>query len=194
MIGSITPVVYGPPNKLRWFSIWCWYAVGATASAWIFGWILFGASSFLSVYFSRFSFPWPLACLAFLCGLHEFGLLRLPVPQCRRQVPAHWRIRFAPWLYSALYGVVLGPGLFTYIPSALYYVLIGSGVFSRGAGPSAMAIFGFSQTMPALIAGSFTNNFQDLSCVSTGYMRYQGALHRLAGCLLIAFGTSLYWD
>jgi hypothetical protein len=193
MIGSISPVVYGPPKKLRWLSIWLWYAVGATLSAWLWGWILVGINKVLFNFSDGFSFWWLLAGLSFLCGLHEFGLLKLPAPQCRRQVPARWRVHYPPWIYSALYGAILGPGLFTYIPTALYYVMIGSSVLSGRDAPGVMAVFGLSQVAPALIAGLFTNNIQELSKVSIGYMRYQTVLHYCAGCLLVAFGTYLTW-
>ncbi len=52
------------------------------------------------------------------------GIVSLPHPQRRKQVPSHWRYRLHPYLTAGLYGLILGGGLATFIPTASYFILV----------------------------------------------------------------------
>src|SRR6266576_2052077 len=56
------------------------------------------------------------AGLALLAAAREGGLLRLPLPQARRQVPERWRAELPLPLWSTGYGAGLGAGFFTFQP------------------------------------------------------------------------------
>jgi hypothetical protein len=62
------------------------------------------------------------AALAALAALRELGLLRLPLPQSRRQVPERWRGELPLPVWSAGYGVGLGVGFATFQPVATFWV------------------------------------------------------------------------
>ena len=62
------------------------------------------------------------AALAFLAALREAGVLRLPVPQSRRQVPERWQYELPLPLWSVGYGAGLGLGFLTYQPVATFWV------------------------------------------------------------------------
>src|SRR5262245_53081343 len=62
------------------------------------------------------------AALAFLAALRESGLVRLPVPQSRRQVPERWQYELPLPLWSAGYGAGLGVGFLTFQPVSTFWV------------------------------------------------------------------------
>jgi hypothetical protein len=62
------------------------------------------------------------ATLAFLAALREAGVLSVPVPQSRRQVPERWQYELPLPLWSAGYGAGLGVGFLTFQPVATFWV------------------------------------------------------------------------
>jgi hypothetical protein len=91
------------------------------------------------------------AALAFLALLRETRILRLPVPQSRRQVPECWQYQLPLPLWSTGYGAGLGIGFLTFQPVATFWVacaaalalgrpVIAAGCFAfYGAGRAFMA-------------------------------------------------------
>lgn len=93
--------------------------------------------------------------LALLYGLHETGLLRMPTPMRRQQLPRHLRRVGRPMRVSFYFGTLIGPGFMIFIRSSAYYLLflgavalanpaLGAALFAAVSigrcGPSAMAI------------------------------------------------------
>ena len=62
------------------------------------------------------------AALAFLALLRETAIVRLPIPQSRRQVPERWQYELALPLWSTGYGAGLGVGFLTFQPVATFWV------------------------------------------------------------------------
>jgi hypothetical protein len=62
------------------------------------------------------------AALAFLALLREAGILSLPVPQSRRQVPERWQYELSLPVWSTGYGAGLGLGFLTFQPVATFWV------------------------------------------------------------------------
>jgi hypothetical protein len=62
------------------------------------------------------------AVVAFLAVLREAGLLRVPIPQSRRQVPERWRSQWPLPAWSFGYGAGLGVGFLTFQPVATFWV------------------------------------------------------------------------
>lgn len=95
------------------------------------------------------------ASLAFLYGLHETGLLRMPTPMRRQQLARHLRRVGRPMRVSFYFGTLIGPGFMIFIRSSAYYLLflgaialanpvLGAALFAAVSigrcGPSALAI------------------------------------------------------
>ncbi len=64
-----------------------------------------------------------LGIAALLYALHELNILHLPNPQVGWQVPKSW-MRWGVLAGNILYGLVLGTGVFTFIPFASFYILL----------------------------------------------------------------------
>src|SRR5215213_7098193 len=58
------------------------------------------------------------AVLALLAALREAGILRVPVPQSRKQVPERWQHELPLPFWSTGYGAGLGLGFLTFQPVA----------------------------------------------------------------------------
>ncbi len=93
------------------------------------------------------------AALAFFGALREAGVLRLPLPQSRRQVPERWQYELPLPLWSPAYGAGLGLGFLTFQPVATFWVAcaaalalgnpaVAAGCFALyGAGRAFMAVW-----------------------------------------------------
>ncbi len=93
--------------------------------------------------------------LALLYGLHETGLITMPTPMRRQQLPRHLRRVGRPMRVSFYFGTLIGPGFMIFIRSSAYYLLflgaialanpvLGAALFATVAvgrcGPAALAI------------------------------------------------------
>ncbi|CAM2861302.1 Methylamine utilization protein [Prescottella defluvii] len=95
---------------------------------------------------------WAVMALAY--GLHEMGLVTLPAPMRRRQLPRHLRRSMAPWKVSLLFGAMIGPGFVIFIRSSAYY-LLALGVVAAGSPALGAALFtlvSLGRCMPSLLA------------------------------------------
>src|SRR6476661_2009190 len=94
--------------------------------------------------------------LALLFALHELNILRLPNPQIGWQVPKSWMAPSRLW-GNTLYGLVLGMGIFTYIPFTSFYVLLAweavAGAVSLQAAVTLGLLYGAMRGLPALLGG-----------------------------------------
>ncbi len=88
--------------------------------------------------------------MAIAYGLHELGVIRLPMPQTYWQVPPHWS-KYGPTAQALMYGVVLGADIFTFVPYATFYLLLpleASSSIQRGA--ILGVVYGLARTIPTL--------------------------------------------
>lgn len=113
------------------------------------------------------------AVLALLYGLHELGLMTMPTPMRRQQLPRHLRRRMEPWKVSLLFGAIIGPGFLIYIRSSAYY-LMALGVAAVGSPALGAALFvtvSLGRCMPSALAivhtrrGGSMPGFLSLMCV-----------------------------
>ena len=75
-----------------------------------------------------------------LAAAREAGLVRLPLPQARRQVPERWRFELPLPVWSTGYGAGLGAGFFTYQPVSTFWVaLVGALALARPV-PAALCL------------------------------------------------------
>ncbi|WP_395245173.1 hypothetical protein ACGGZK_05065 [Agromyces sp. MMS24-K17] len=95
---------------------------------------------------------WAVVALAY--GLHELGVLRMPTPMRRRQLPRHLRRSMAPWKVSFVFGTMIGPGFVIFIRSSAYYLLV-LGLLLAGnplLGAALFTIVSLGRCLPSLAA------------------------------------------
>jgi len=158
MVETICPVVHGTRT---WLISVALFAAAATGSAALLGLGLGavlpqgGASAAAAV-----------AAFALLAALSELGLLRLPLPQLRRQVPERWRERYPQPLVALLYGAGLGVGFATYVPFATLFVVAAAVVTLAGPAGGAMvlAAFGAGRGLALAVATARVTSYEQAAC------------------------------
>jgi hypothetical protein len=131
------------------------------------------------------------AALALAAAAREAGVLPLPLPQVRRQVPDSWRGSLPLPVWSLGYGAGLGAGTFTFQPVATFWVACAGAVaigrpavaaacFSLyGAGRALMAVLPSRGADPAAAAARLAGRMLAVRRVNAA------ALTAFAGLLLV---------
>lgn len=94
------------------------------------------------------------ALVAALYGLHELGMLRMPTPMRRQQLPRRLRRTMEPWKVSFLFGAMIGPGFVIFIRSSAYYLLV-LGLMLAGnplLGAALFTLVSLGRCLPSLAA------------------------------------------
>jgi hypothetical protein len=154
MVETIVPVVHGART---WLASLTLFALAATASAACVG-LLLGA--LLPAGGGRAAVA--VALFALLEAAAELGLVRLPLPQVRRQVPQRWRERYPQPLAALLYGAGLGVGFATYLPVSTLLV-VAAGVIALagpGAGAAVLAAFGLGRGLALAVATARVRSYE----------------------------------
>src|SRR3954453_3232165 len=147
MVETFTPAVCG--SRLRQRLAIALFALAALAASTLLGATLGFVGSLVGTRPALIA----AAALAFLATLREAGILRLPFPQRRRQVPERWQDELPLPLWSAGYGAGLGLGFLTFQPVPTFWVacavalalgnpVLAAGCFALyGAGRAFMAVW-----------------------------------------------------
>jgi hypothetical protein len=116
MLETFTPAVCGSRKRQR-IAVILFGASSLTAAA-ALGGLLGAAGSILGV--RRLVLV--AAALALLAAAREAGLVRLPFPQVRRQVPEGWRFALPLPVWATGYGGGLGLGFLTHQPVSTFWI------------------------------------------------------------------------
>src|SRR5918996_765471 len=116
MVETFTPAVCGSRTRQR--AAVALFALAAIATAAALGALL----ALLGGALGADRVVLAAAALALLAAGREAGLLRLPLPQSRRQVPEAWRFELPLPVWATGYGAGLGAGFLTYQPVATFWV------------------------------------------------------------------------
>jgi hypothetical protein len=115
MVETFTPAVCGSRRRQR--LALAGFALGALVASALVGAALGAAGSLLGV-----PLAFGAAALALVAAAREAGILRLPLPQSRRQVPERWRAELPLPVWSVGYGAGLGTGFLTFQPVSTFWV------------------------------------------------------------------------
>ena len=149
MAETFTPAVCGGSYR-RTIAI-ALFAMGAVASAATLGFALGSIGARVP---QRVSLGLALA-VGVVAALRECGVVRIPVPAMRRQVPEAWRRERPLFVWSAGYGIVLGFGVGTYLPTGTFWAAC-AGVVAVGNGATGavcLAAFGLGRGLMVVGAG-----------------------------------------
>ncbi|MFL5732317.1 MAG: hypothetical protein ACJ78Q_03875 [Chloroflexia bacterium] len=135
-----------------------------------------------------------LGVAALLFALDELNILQFPSPQIGWQVPKSW-MQPSRLVGNTLYGLVLGMGIFTFIPFASFYVLLAweviAGAMSLQAAVTLGMVYGFARGLPAVIGGiSMLRGSYPLP-VSNWLIGHLGWWHALNAIALLVVGSFL---
>jgi hypothetical protein len=146
MVETFTPAVCG--GRVRKHLAAAGFTIGAVGAAALVGAVL-GLVGFL------LGWRWAVlaaAAVALAAAFRELGLVRLPLPQSRRQVPDRWRAELPLPVWSVGYGAGLGVGFFTFQPVATFWVACAAAVALARPLPAAacFALYGVGRAVTVL--------------------------------------------
>lgn len=154
---SLSTLRIDPPQNfwaiMRWVPTMLMHAIGYVA-----GGLLLTAALISMGWLSPFhSFtPWvvtAIAIVAFLYGLHQLRIIKMPYPQLRLQVSHGARMKLPKWATSFLYGGHLGLNFATYIRSPILYIVVLAAVLSGSAWAAIALVFSLNlgRFLPLLV-------------------------------------------
>ena len=148
MVETFTPAVCGSKRRQR--VALAGFATGAVVASALVG-ALLGALGALT---GR-QLALGVAALAVLAAAREAGLVRIPLPQMRRQVPERWRAELPLPVWSVGYGAGLGAGFLTFQPVATFWVACAAAVALADPGTAAacFAAYGAGRAVMAAWPG-----------------------------------------
>jgi hypothetical protein len=121
-------------------------------------------------------------------GLHQLGVVTVPMPEIPRQVSRAWILRL-PWGLLALgYGAQLGCGVATRIPVATTYAVLACALLSGdpAAGAAILGLFGAARAAPPAAVGPRLRSRGHALGFALALDRYEGRVHRVNGLALLA--------
>jgi hypothetical protein len=183
MVETFTPAVCGGRRRQR--LALAGFAVGALTASALVGAALGGLGALVGA-----ALALPVAGLALLGAAREAGLLRVPLPQVRRQVPERWRAELPLPAWSVGYGAGLGAGFLTFQPVATFWVAAAAAVALARPLPAAacFAAYGAGRT---LMAASARRGHPDASAAVEALARRRRLLLRVNVVALIVCAALL---
>ena len=183
--------------------IWSWvvrvvmYTAASTVGAGLLALLLGLIGRGLYGLFPGVPLEWAVAVLGVISivyALHELSILHLPNPQIGWQVPKSWQ-RPGRLFGNTAYGVVLGAGIFTFIPFGSFYVLLAwemvAGAVSLQAAVLLGMIYGLSRGVPVVMGGiSMLRDVYPLP-ISHWLIDHLGWWHAINGLMLLVVGGFL---
>ena len=147
MIETITPAGCGGRNRYR-FALLS-FTVAALSAAAVVGGLLGLLGGALGVERAVLV----VAALAALAAAREAGLIRVPLPQLRRQVPERWHHELPLPVWTAGYGAGLGIGFLTFQPVATFWiaVLAALAVGRPAASAAGFALYGAGRALMVVL-------------------------------------------
>jgi cytochrome c biogenesis protein CcdA len=183
MIESFTPAGCGSRRRRR--LALALFAAGAMLSAALLGALLGAAGALLPGGRAPLL---AVAAVALAAAVREAGLLRLPLPQLRRQVPDGWRSSLPLPAWSFGYGAGLGAGMLTYQPVATFWVAC-AGAVAIGrplVGAACLAFFGAGRALMVILPSR-----TDPSAAAARLAGYALAVRRVNAAALTALAALL---
>jgi cytochrome c biogenesis protein CcdA len=143
MIETISPAVCGSRRRYR-IALAC-FALGAVSVSLALGALLGLTGALLGAESAVLA----VAALALVAAAREAGLLRIPLPQLRKQVPERWRATLPLPVWSFGYGAGLGAGFVTFQPFATFWVACAAAVALAQPLPAAIcfALYGVGRAL-----------------------------------------------
>jgi cytochrome c biogenesis protein CcdA len=184
MIETITPAVCGSRRRQR--LALAGFTVGAVCASLAVGALLGLTGSLLGAQRAILA----VAAVALIAAAREAGLLRIRLPQSRRQVPERWRAVLPLPVWSFGYGAGLGSGFVTFQPFATFWVACAAAVAL--ARPLAAAVcFSFYGLGRALMVAWPRRGNDDATAAVERLVQHRRGLARANAVALVACAALL---
>jgi hypothetical protein len=149
-----------------------WLAVGLHGGASVAAAAAVGATiafvGELVIPFDAVKTRWLVLCvLAAALLLRELGVTSLPLPQVRRQTVGFWYRRRGILLASLLWGLDLGPGLWTFVTFSGYWLIIAAlpMAHSAAAGGALLGAYGAGRAVAVVLPAAVTRSYPLISAL-----------------------------
>lgn len=141
---------------------------------------------------------WPLLMIGLLAvgyGLHCLGLIPMPYPQRKAQVPHKARNDMPMWRVGLLYGLILGSNFMTYVRTPIIYVVVGLAVISGSWLSAALLIaaLNLGRWLPLLVNAAPVPDATVQRWLAANEERavlFDGALLTVAGAAFVVLGLA----
>jgi hypothetical protein len=192
MISVIMPLGQRQRHWSFWLVRGAVYIAAATLAGAAVGALAGSAGSLLR---AALPFGWlagPVLVLAVAYGLHELGVWRLPQPERAWQVPNEWIVR-RPLLGAAAFGLILGAGVFTFIPFTSFYLVLAweALVADPVAGAWIGAAYGLARSLPVVSGALVTLRGGSIPAIHLNLLGARPQLHRTTGGFLLLAALAL---
>jgi hypothetical protein len=191
MVGTIIPIVHGGQHN-------GWQVLRLHVAAYIIGATVLGASIasfgllFGQVRIVKGSSMAVIGLVSLFCAAREFGLITIPFPESRWQVPASWR-NFSPTVMATLYGLVLGVGVANRTRVSTLHVAVLWASLTRNPLLAAAALsgFGVGRAIPIIWITCRSKNTGNCLSVAESITRFFPTARALNGLILTFAGFGL---
>lgn len=128
-------------------------------------------------------------------GLHCLGLIPMPYPQRKAQVPHKARNDMPMWRVGLLYGLILGSNFMTYVRTPIIYVVVGLAVISGSWLSAALLIaaLNLGRWLPLLVNAAPVPDASVQRWLAANEERavlFDGALLTVAGAAFVVLGLA----
>lgn len=133
--------------------------------------------------------------LAICYGAHCLGLIPMPYPQRKAQVPHKARNDMPMWRVGLLYGLILGSNFMTYVRTPIIYVVVALAVVSGSWLSAALLIaaLNLGRWLPLIVNAAPVSDANVQRWLATNEERavlFDGALLTMAGAAFIVIGLA----
>jgi hypothetical protein len=195
MVGTMVPIVYGERDRRR-YGVIVAHTTGLLGGSLVLGSATWWASHRLFGTSPIVGGELLLAIAAPAYALHHLGLVRLPIPSVRWQVPARWRGSARHHLLALAYGLGLGVGLLTQVRTASLYFAVMMAALSGSllTAGLVMAMFGAARAVPLVVFVGRAGSAQTAFALNDAVLRHRAIMATInAAALFTVSGAALSW-
>lgn len=178
-MGALTPLVQGTRSRSTYASTLVVHTVASVWSGALVGSILGWLGSRVVSHQVSWQFWLGLGLVSLLLVAREFGALRVPIPQVRRQTGKTWYFRFGPIGAAWWWGIDLGSGLTSLITFSAYWLLLLVVFFSRSPqyGGIVLGMFGIGRAATTWITPYLFGAESDLRLALADLLQQRHRIH-----------------
>jgi len=195
LLGALTPLGKVAGVRRIWLKSTLAYTLAGALSSTLVGAALGSIGAWLQRGQQRWPVLFVIALLAFGLAAREWGWLKFPIPQRKRQTEKSWAHEFGFVGASALWGFHIGLTFATWINYGGAWALAGVcvGFADPLYGGTLMLTYWLGRTLPVWLAPMLNWSGPDSSQLTADISAVSWLYHRLAGFGLVWSGAVVAW-